>query len=115
MLPSASEVMAQMYADGVVATGLNAGASSSVPSLRMAMPLTVPFSKSSKLDCIQRCVPSAAARTEMNSANEIAHRILRFITMSSLSQIRAVDVAMKVDRGVTWDTAHDNQRRGMPR
>src|SRR5581483_1455569 len=51
--------MAQMYVEGVVATFLNDGASSSVPSLRMATPFAVPFTNSSKRVCVHVCVPSA--------------------------------------------------------
>jgi len=48
----------------VVASALNAGASSSPPSLRSAMPLAVPLISSSNLDCSQVRVPSARAIAE---------------------------------------------------
>ena len=47
MLPSRSAAMLQMYVDGVMYTWRNEGASSSTPSLRMATPFVVPFTKSS--------------------------------------------------------------------
>src|SRR5260370_34668747 len=64
---------------------LNAGASSNVPSLRMATPLVVPFSNSSKLDCVQRWVPSATAKVA-SSANPSVRRIAFFIGRTQLSQ-----------------------------
>src|SRR5271170_8195400 len=61
MLPAESDAIDQMYVDGVVASALKAGASSSPPSLRRAMPLAVPLVSSSNFDCSQVRVPSARA------------------------------------------------------
>src|SRR3954462_7032179 len=56
--------MPQMNVEGVVISCWNDGASSSAPLLRMATPLLVPFSKSSKEDCSQVLVPWAMANVE---------------------------------------------------
>src|ERR1700731_2484233 len=72
MLPPGSDAIDQMEVEGVVASALNAGASSRPPSLRRWMPLAVPFVSSSNLDCSQVRVPSARAKVERINADSRA-------------------------------------------
>src|ERR1019366_2963050 len=58
--------------EGVVASALNAGASSRPPSLRNATPLAVPLVSSSNLDCSQVRVPSARANAERAEVERIS-------------------------------------------
>jgi len=64
--------------DGVLATSLNAGANCNVPSLEIATPCEVPFTRSSYFDCSQVRVPSA------NMVSAVAKK--RVMTVTSLSE-----------------------------
>src|ERR1039458_9511338 len=72
MLPAAWDAKDPLSVEGVVASALNAGASSRPPSLRSATPLAVPLVSSSNLDCSQVRVPSARANAESAEVERIS-------------------------------------------
>ena len=64
-MPFLSTATDHTKVEGVVSTSFSPGPSRRLPSLAMATPCGVPFSKSSKCDCVHRWCPVRGTQTEV--------------------------------------------------